>query len=160
MISCDREVPELSNSHTYKSVTLYDRKVSIGYITHGLRTKHMKKDRAKRFRECLDLNRCDDTGYMAGVNQAFDCVREDGNHNLCVITNRGILFIIDKIKFELGYPSVITVFPAKLSQVFYYYRQCGLDVPQWIIDSVRRWDDSVAGSMKVEGIDSKMNDAT
>lgn len=137
----------------YTKLELYDRKVYLSDVTHGLLTGHARRDRAKRIHKCLQLNRFDD-GQMGGIDRVFYGACEDGKQKLYAVTKRGIMFVLDKVKFELGYPSVITVFPVGMSQVFYYYRQCGLDVPHQVITAIRRWDDSVAGKMRVEGIDT------
>lgn len=132
----------------------YDKKVGLADVTHSMKTGHFRKGRLKRYHHCLNLNRCNN-GRMAEIDRVFCGHCDDGTRKLYAITKKGIMFVLDKSKFEIGFPSVITVFPATMSQVFYYYRSCGLDVPSYLIAAVKRWDTSVAGKMPVEGISDK-----
>lgn len=113
----------------FVEVKLYEKKVDLADVTHSLRTEHVKKDRKRRMKQCFELNRFED-GTMAVPDRTFEVLCGDGSCKLYVVTRRAVLFVFDKAKFEAGWPSMITAYPAKLPKLAYLYKSCGLKIPR------------------------------
>ena len=106
-------------------IHIYEGRITLGDITHSVKTYHMKKDRAQRYKRCLDLNRYEENRKMAALADTF-VVSDPRGTQLHAVTKLGILFILSKPKFEAGLTSFITVYPIGLKRLYELYDAVGL----------------------------------
>lgn len=121
------------------NIHIYTGRITLGDITHSVKTRHMKKERMKRYKDCLDLNRYEETGRMAGLAKVF-VVNDPRGAQLHAVTRLGILFILSKPKFEAGLTSFITVYPIGLKRIYELYGAVNCKPLAETIEAIRRRD--------------------
>lgn len=128
----------IRQNNNFKSVCLYKKSLHINEVLEEGHTYHLD-DRNSRFKEAIKLNSYVD-GVQADIDRVFlvDKGYKDGPELHCV-TKKGIIFILNKEKYENHRNSFITILIARPNQVIRLYKECGLIVPQNILDKTKKY---------------------
>ena len=118
----------IKDNKNFSSVQLYNKKILIKDLYREDFTKHLKDERKKRFYLALEVNK-DKQGKQSEIDRIFlvDKGHKDGPELHCV-TKKGVIYILNKEKYENGKNSFITILFARPNQVKRLYEACNLEL--------------------------------
>lgn len=119
----------IEQNKSFHSVSLYQNEISILEVMNQYHTKHLDKERKKRFDLALKQNKTANGGY-AEIDKIFlvDKGHKDGKELHCV-TKKGIIFILNEKKYNNHQNSLITILMARPNQVIRLYEAVKLKTP-------------------------------
>ena len=125
----------LQNNKNFKNVQIYKGNINIENILKEQHTLHLDETRKERLNLALDLNK-DKLGKPANIDKIFvvDKGHQDGEELHCV-SKKGIIFILNKRKYENKKKSLITVLIARPNQLQRLYDCCNLDLNKEILNN-------------------------
>ena len=121
----------MQNNHEIISVRQYERRFKIELIKILVVTSstyHASSERMARMDAAMRL----DEGSHVDNIFVVDKGHRDGLE-LHVVTSRGIIYVLNKEKFEKNINCLVTVLIGRPNQVARLYRACGLYAPNMII---------------------------
>lgn len=128
----------IKQNKNFKSVKVYDKSLSIHDVMNlynKKNTKHLDDSRKKRMELAINLNEKSDVDKIFVVDKNHP----DGEE-LHIITKNGIIFILNKNKFENNLNSFITVLIARENQVKRLYDDCHLKVDNDILLKCKEYE--------------------
>ena len=128
----------IQENKNFVSVSLYSHLIKIDELLSEELTGHLSSERYERLERAMRYNKFHGKG-QAYVDKVFvvDKGHPDGPELHCV-TTKGIIFILNKDKYESHKKSFITVLLARPNQVKRLYEACGLEVPLNIMNFAER----------------------
>ena len=122
----------IKENKNFKNVSLYNKNINVEDILNQQHTKHLDKSREKRLNLAIKLN--EENGVQSTIDKIFvvDKGHKDGEELHCV-SRKGIIFILNKYKYENNINSFITILIARPNQVERLYQDCNLKVDRRII---------------------------
>lgn len=126
----------IKQNKNFTKVILYEQPVLIEQILKEKKTRHFNEERNKRFDISISLN--ETNVGQAEIDKVFvvDKGHIDGEELHCVSKN-GIIFILNKRKYEKHINSFITILIARPNQIKRLYDECNLKVDKDIMNCAK-----------------------
>lgn len=123
----------IQENENFVSVQLYHKNLYIKEILQQEHTFHLDYEKYKRYNRAIELNKYKN-GNHAKIHITFlvDKNHKDGPELHCV-SERGVIFILNKKKYEEGRNCLITVLLARPNQVIRLYNAIGYYAPKEIV---------------------------
>lgn len=122
----------IKQNDNFLSVSEY-RLLDLKAVQESCKTGHLSDERMYRLDTAFELNKEED-GTQAPIDSVFlvDKGHKDGDELHCV-TERGIIYILNRRKFNLCNSALITVLIARPNQAERLYAACDLEMPPGLI---------------------------